>query len=404
MFKLVRPKQDTTIYGYAPDVNAGIDEVLELNTRKFLNVADESFSTPQPSRILMEFPELDESFMETVEDGPNAFAQFGFETVDRDDTRQALSGDVGLGPPNAFAFFGEQVAPKRDPEPEPQPDPEPEPYDSTAWLRMWFANGMGMPKRYEIQAFPLEAAWREGRGRAENNPRTIEPATWKDRLFNEPWQTEGGDFSSTPVSKEVFDGDDPDVELKMNSVLASSPENGIILKRKDEDFGRRTELKFFGNDTRTIYVPHLLVGVDDYEFSTEGSEPIEEENFTAYVSKLQNEYSGGPTRFEVTVEEKFEQRQFLGIRPTERTESIENARYLPRRSLRYQIKDVRTGTIFYPFDKRYSAVSFNGRTHYFDVNLDNLLPRREYKILLKYVDPETENEQIFQHEQTFKIE
>lgn len=399
MFELVRPTEDTTIYGYAKEVNAGIDEVVELNTRR-----NEEGKDPKPSRILINFPEIDEEFAEIAPSGPNAFAQFGFPVVNRNISTTTSPTQVGLGKPNAFAFFGESEAPNRNSTPDSSPEPKGETFDSTAWLRMWFVSGMGMPKQYEIEARKIAQPWKEGRGRAENRPATEEPANWTDRLFGKGWQSEGGNFEELPVAKEIFDGDDPDINLKLNALLSSGLEHGIILKRKNENFDRRTELKFFSNETRTIFVPHLLVGRDTYEFNTEKANPVEEDNFTAYVTSLKNVYHGGPTRFQVTVEEKFKQRQFLGVRPSARKESIESARYLPRRSLRYQIKDVRTGTVFFPFDRRYSAVSFDGHTHYFDVDIENLLPKREYKITLKHVDSETGEETIFDSHQTFKVE
>lgn len=406
MFELVRPTEDTTIYGYAKELNAGIDEVVELNTRRSIGGLEEEFDDPKPSRILMKFPEIEGEFAEVAPDGPNAFAQFGFKTADRNVPVAPNPTQVGLGAPNAFAFFGEPEAPKENSTSESSFKPKTETFESSVWLRMWFVSGMGMPKRYEIEACRVNRAWREGRGRAENRPPTEEPANWTDRLFSKKWESEGGDFEKFPVAKQIFDGDDPDLKLKLNALLSSDPPNhGIILKRKNENFDRRTELKFFSSETRTIFVPHLLIGRDTYEFAnTKEVDPIEEENFTAYVASLENVYHGGKARFEVTIEEKYKQRQFLGVRPSERKESIESSRYLSRRSLRYKIEDARTGTTFFPFDKRYSAVSFDGSTHYFDLDIENLLPKREYKIVLKHVDPKTKEETIFDNHQTFKVE
>lgn len=399
MFELVRPEKDATIYGYAENVNTGIDEIIELNTRQCI----EGFPAGdyEPSRILIDFPNVEGDFSSIAQDGPNAFGAFGYQTTNR--SFQPTAG-TGLGPPNAFGFFGEELAPERDFEDPEEPGEEVEQNEASAWLRMWFASGRGMPKKYTIEAFPVEKDWVEGRGRLENRPPTSDPVNWTTRIPEEDWNNPGGDFQSFPRSKEEFDGDDPDVYMNVDALLSEDLEHGILLKREDESLERLSELKFFSLETRTIFVPHLLIGRDDYEFNTENSQPIQKDNFTAYVTGLDHEYHGGPTRFEVTVEEKFEQREFLGIRPTARKESIENRRYLPARSLTWEIKDVRTGTVFFPFDERYSAVSFNGNTHYFDVNLDNLLPKREYEILLKYTDPQTGNEEIFDHHQTFKVE
>jgi hypothetical protein len=401
MYKLIRPEKDTTIYEYAEEVNAGIDEILELNTRK--GVAGRDFAGEYlPSRILIQFPDTGVEFSGIAEDGPNGFGSFGFNTVDR--TPGPATAEFGTGPPNAFAFLGEEVAPDR-PEPEPEPDPvETEDFDPSAWLRMYFANGQGMPYEYEIEAYALDSEWKEGRGRLENLPSTDEAANWIQRLPSTDWNTAGGDFSSQPVARQNFRGEDPDLMLRLNTILSQEPQNGILLRRADEDLEQLSELKFFSKQTRTIYVPHILLGVDNYQFDTSEADPVEVDNFTAYVANLQNRYEQGQYRFEVSVEEKYEQRQFLGIRPTARTDSIGSQPFLPQRSLRYEVRDRRTGLEFFPFDERYTSVSYSGGRHFFDLDTSQLLPKRDYELRLKYVDPETGNEEIFDNEQTFRVE
>jgi len=397
MYKFVRPEKDTTIYEYAKTVNAGVDEIVELNTRKGIE-GRSCLEDYAPSRILFSFPNLNLDFEGLASDGPNAFAQFGFNTVNR---TKSTSSTFGEGPPNAFAFFGESPAPERENDSTEKEEPL-KTYNPSATLRLYFANGRGMPYKYEIEAKLLEKDWTEGRGRIREN--INEAANWNSATENEEWDEEGGDFSSLPKVSEVFEGDDPDLNLQVDSLLSENPENGFVLKRKDESFQELSELKFFSSETRTIYVPHLLVGEDTYTFDTENSDPVEKENVTAYVSNLRNHYQQGKYRFLVSVEEKFEQREFLGIRPSERKSQIENSRYLPERSLRYEITDKRTGLKIFPFSKRYTPVSYANGTHFFDLDLKYVLPRREYEIDLKYIDPETGNQTIFDSNQTFIVE
>ena len=418
MYKLIRPEKDATIYEYAPTANAGIDEVLELNTRRcreFQSEAD-ALDDPAPSRILMEFPTIEEEIEPAVESGPNVFASFGFSTPTKEEQERERDPveEIGIDPPkNVFGFFGEEIAPKRQSESNngtenesgETGDEKVETAGASAWLRLWFANGMGLPRKYQIEAYPLEKRWTEGRGRIENVPPTEEPVNWTEANESESWKSPGGDFDESVSSKEVFDRADPDVNLNLNNVLSSDPEQGILLKRGEEEFDRRTELKFFSLETRTIYVPHLLLGTDDYRFEPEGADPVESENFEAFITNLQNTYrEGRKVRFEVAVREKYSQREFLGIRPTERTDSIEGERYAPKRSITYEVEDVRTGVKFFPFDRRYTAVSFDGDKHFFDLDLTNLLPKRKYRITLRYEDPETGAIKYFEDEQTFRIE
>ncbi len=410
MFEIYRPEKDATIYEYAKKVNSGIDEILELNTD---SDSDQNYGA---SRVLIKFPEVDDSFNSFVDGGSNVFVSYGYETVNRNPAGSSTDTDPNIfnvkiedlieqsqnGEVNTFAFYGQRLAGKREPK---NPTPEPEVDDTrnpSAWLRLWFANGMGLPKKYTIEALPVQEPWTEGRGRESDDPPTREPVNWIERTRSEDWQEEGGDFDLTPRSAEKFVGEDPDVSMDVNAVMSEDLEHGILLRRKDESFNRKTELKFFSSNTRTIYVPQLLVGRDTYTRNTEGADPVEKENFTAYVTDLKNLYSPTKTRFYVNVKEKYEQRDFLGIRPTE--DRQEKSAYLPRRSLTWQIEDVRTGNVVFPFNEDYSAVSFDGSTHYFDVDLGSLFPKRQYKVLFKYTDPETGATEIFDHDQRFKVD
>lgn len=409
MFEIYRPEKDATIYEYAKRTNSGIDEILELNTEA------DSNQEYGASRILIQFPEIDEMFSSFVESGPNVLVSYGYETVSRSTqasetqttqvsifnvTIEEVIQDSTTGNANTFVFYGQRLGGKREKE-DVQTTEDDDTRNPSAWIRLWFANGMGLPKDYIIEALPVEEQWTEGRGRRGNEPPTTQPVNWIDRTRSEDWQNEGGDFDLTPRSAQRFIGDDPDVYMNVNAVMSENLEHGLLLRRKDENFERKTELKFFSSNTRTIYVPQLLVGKDTYERDTEGADPVETDNFTAYVSNLQETYRPGRTRFYVSVEEKFKQKDFLGVRPTE--SRMEKKTYLPRRSLTWQVEDVRTGEVIFPFDKSYSAVSFDGTTHYFDVDLDNLFPKRQYKVLFKYTDPETGASEIFDHNQRFTV-
>lgn len=434
MFEIYWPEKDATIYEYAEQTNAGIDEIIELNTQS--SIQGNQDGNFEASRILMQFPNVEGDFRAVVEDGPNAFASFGYDLINRNPAATATGysgstfnltleealassnfeeesssfvqpGDTLTASerqvPNAFAFSGQKEAPKREVEIEEPEEEEEEPNKPSAWLRLWFTSGQGLPKKYTIEAFPVTQNWTEGRGRLKNQPPNFGPVNWIKRTKQKEWTTPGGDFEEIPRSSETFNGEDPDVYMNVNAVFSEDLENGIILKRQNEDFDRLTQLKFFSSETRTIYVPQLLIGRDDYEFNTENAEPFEQENFTAYAINVQERYNAAKKRFKVTVREQFNQRDFLGTRPTERNMEIEKSRYLPERSLMWKIVDENTGVTFFPFDETYSAVSFDGETHYFDVDLNNLLPKRKYKIVFKYKDPQTETEKIFDHNQTFKV-
>lgn len=409
MFEIIRPKKDTTIYGYLPRLNSGVDEIIELNTSNNDVEIQEDVSNPVlASRILLDFDNPDENFNPVGITGsgtPNGFAEFGIETAP--DPTSSSSVDEGI---NAFAELGVETAPER-PEPEIEEEVE-EDFGADVWLRLFFARGQGLPQNYEIQAFPLETEWSEGTGRRNNNPPTRIPANWIENTEYSDWDNRGGDYDSSVVVSETYDIDDsPDLFLKINKLFNDAdPNNGILLKRKDEDLNEFSQHSFFSRNTNTVYVPHLLVGTEtfSYDVPEDAEEFIETDNMSVFITNLRPRYNvDQKVRFKVRVREKFQRREFLGIRPRERRERREDPSpesFLPPRTLLYQISDRRTGEVIHPFSDPYTVVSYGPDGHYFDIDLSNLFPDRPYEVSFKFVNPDTGNEQMFSPEQTFTLE
>jgi len=410
MFEIVRPEKDATIYGYLPNLNSGIDEILELNTSTNDTRVSDNVSNPVlASRVLLEFdfdvPE--EGFNQVGVTGsatPNVFGEFGIDTTTR--TTSVLPNDEGI---NVFGEFGIDLAPDRQ-EPKPEPPVEEDEPDADVWLRMYFARGEGLPQSYDLQVFSVQKSWSEGLGRRNNDPPTEVPVNWIERQESIDWNGRGGDFDTAVSVSEAFDiNDSPDVFFRINELFNDAdPDDGILLKRRREDLDRFSQLSFFSRNTNTVFVPHLLVGRETFEYDVpENAEVFENtESMSVFITNLRESYgASAKTRFRVKVREKFPDRDFLGIRPSERRERRQNPEpepYLPRRSLLYEIRDARTEEPVHPFSDPYTVVSYDSDGHYFDLDLSNLFPKRPYEILFKFVDPVTKNEQIFAPEQYFE--
>lgn len=417
MFEIIRPKKDATIYGYIPKLNSGRDEIIELTTSSNDVRIDDSVSNPTlASRILLDFedPGVD-SFSKSGVEGsglPNVFANFGTESrkVDFNSGTNVFadfgteSSEVGT---NVFANFGIDLAPDR-PEVE-TTEPEEREFEADVWLRLYFASGEGLPQDYELQAFPVEESWSEGLGRRNNDDEA--PVNWIERRENTDWSSRGGSFDGTSEVSETFGiNDSPDIFFKVNRLFNNADVgNGILLKRKEEDLNRFSRLSFFSKNTNTVFVPHLLVGRETFTYDVpENTEEFTNtENMSVFVTNLKDSYQkSSQVRFRVRVRKKFQKREFLGIRPSERRERREDPTpepFLPQRTLFYEIRDARTGESIHPFSDPYTALSYDAEGHFFDIDLSNLFPKRPYEILFKFVDPDTGNEQLFAPEQTFEV-
>jgi hypothetical protein len=275
--------------------------------------------------------------------------------------------------------------------------------DYDVWLRLFFANGQGMPTKYVIEAYEVTTPWKMGRGRTNSVPQNEDGATWQNASFGNPWTTEGGDFGTFNSASETFNFSDPDVFMDVTLLFSGSPEEGILLKRKTESgFNRTTELKFFGRETHTVFVPHLLYGFDDHTFEPMGAMPLAAENLRVYVSNLRTTYtSSGKKRFRVYADEKYNRKPFLGVKPGEAID--DPPRYLPEGSLLYEIRDRRTGLAVMPFHQEYTQLSFDPEGYFFDLELGGLFPQREYDVLFKYVDPDAGTETVYDNNQSFEI-
>ena len=161
--------------------------------------------------------------------------------------------------------------------------------------------------------------------------------------------------------------------------------NGFIIKRPyaDEISGETLgSLKFFARESHTIYVPRLEVCWDDRIGSTAAG--ITSDTYIPYIKNIKSEYR----RSEIT---KFR----VGVRPEFPTRTFQTSSFyitndkLPLSSS-YSIIDSVTNDIIIPFteiDGNFSnsktKISYDAAGSFFKLRMDNFMPERYYKIMLK---------------------
>jgi hypothetical protein len=373
------PEKDATIYSLFPNMNTGLDEIIEATETSFAY----SDPNPQTSRFLIKFSNTD------------------------------ITEVIDLIPQNIF--------------------------DSGSWkadLQCFIATSTGLQSNTTIDCFPVYGEWNMGTGRYLDSPINTNGTSWVWRTYSGSvggkWITTGfpsnvtasyntlyalaggGNWyytssipSQNPFSSSVTFGywDSKDLNLNVSNIVkswvtGSIPNEGFILKQSIEfiyDQEVQPELKYFSRDTHTIYPPSLQFSWRDYTFNTGSSTQTILNTLPAVVTLAQNPGTFYPQSFN-----KFR----INIRPEYpiqlwTTGSVyTNNYYLPTSSY-WAIKDLDTNEMVIDFDNSFTQISADATSSYFDLWMNGLEPERYYSILIKSEIGGTT--QVFDDQYYFKI-
>jgi len=367
------PEKDATLYSLFPNMNTGLDEIVEATLTAFAY----SNPNPQASRFLIQFADSD------------------------------LDSAINLIPASV--------------------------YNSGSWsasLQCFVATATGINLDTTIKCFPLAASWGMGTGRYLDNPISTNGTSWIwanysgstlwTSSYSPPSTTgswESGSYSVIPgggiwltnsqySSSVVFTyRTDKDINLNVtNTVKAWNDDDinnyGFIVKQDLEFVDSKDiqpELKYFSVDTNTIYPPALQISWDDFVFNTGSSTQTILNNLPAVVTLADNPgvfFSESINRFRINARPEFPIQLWT-------TSSIyTNNYYLPTASY-YAIKDLETNEFIINFDTSFTKLSADATSSYFDLRMNFLQPERYYKILIQStIDGTT---QVFDNQYYFKV-
>jgi hypothetical protein len=369
MYRIFYAEKDTTLYEKRPEQNSGADQILELT------------KIPSSSRL-----------NDVVQ--PNTYnsrilIDFGTEITTL--TNEIANGNIpaiGSGPTSAAVYINLRAS------------------DASDILRS-----------YSIEAYPISESWETGNGTVGDMPETKIGASWLYRsgdavaLGGVAWATGSAASLGTSAGaleplgggtwitgsgysgSQAFENQSPDVRINVSDIVnnwvsASDSQitnNGFIIKRPyaDEISGETLgSLKFFGRESHTIYVPRLEVCWDDSTGSPKTG--ITSDTYIPYIKNIKSEYR----RSEIT---KFR----VGVRPEFPTRTFQTSSFymtndqLPLSSS-YSIIDSVTNDTIIPFteiDGNFSnsktKISYDTAGSFFKLRMDNFMPERYYKIMLK---------------------
>ena len=355
------PLQDASIYSFYPNMNTGIDPIIEVGN---LNVNINP--VPQVFRYLLEF--------------------------DQDEINSVIDSRVG----------GTQFS---------------------SSLRCFIANAQGVNFNTNIEVYPVSGSWNNGTGTYLDSPFTTNGVSWKNQTFEggQQWSLNGwGTYVTASWSGSNNQGgatwytgsSDPyntNIEAIQSFTLRSQKDlnvpvtdivkvwysssksiggytnivnDGFIVKWEEPlEFMTASAIQpimqFYSVDTNTIYPPQLEIKWDDQSFETGSLPPIQTTDM--YVALDSNPgvfYSESINRFRLNVRPDFPVRTF-------QTASIDTINHhLPNGSL-YSVKDLDTNETLIEFDNEFTKISCDEQSNYFDIYMNGLQPERYYKILIQ---------------------
>ena len=354
------PAKDTSLYSMYPTMNTGIDPILQISNLNF-----SVDSSPSVARSILQF--------------------------DDSEIANVLENKVG----------------------------------SKTWdaqLRCFIATAQGVVEDSTLELFPVYNGWNQGTGTYLDEPITTDGAAWDSPLFgggaawdiggaslgytssyNPTYAPQGGGswyLSSSdgvtqyPVTQSFDPRSEKDLSVYVKSMVedwysGSLSNNGIIIKWENAaEFSTNKQvqpvMQYYSVDTNTIYPPELDIKWDDSVWNTGSStttELFQPNAFIALADNVGTFYSESVNRFRINCRPKYPAQVWS-------TSSLYTKQYyLPSGSAWYAVKDLDTNEYVVPFDSRYTRISADVSSSYFDIYMNGLQPERYYQILIQ-VDSE----------------
>jgi len=342
------PTQDATMYSMFPQMNTGIDEIIEATTTTF----GPFVPNPEVSRFLIQF--------------------------DSNEMNSIINTRIGARQWDVY-------------------------------LQCYAAVVTGLNEPTTMSIFPVSQSWYNGTGKYLDQPVTTDGVSWVWAHYSgsEQWTTASynagstGSYSTTPgggvwltaySASQIFQySDNIDLSVSVKNMVSawnsgSIPNNGFIVKQANNDEfidnpNVQVEFKFFSIDTNTIYPPQLEFRWNDtssYTGSTNVT-TINTDQMTVVLGENPGTfYSGSINNFRVNCRPTYPPVVF-------QTASIylENY-YLPSESY-WSLKDLSTNEVIIDYSDPYTKLSTDISGSFFTMYMNGLEPERNYQILIKTI-------------------
>ena len=340
--------QDATIYENHPTLNAGLDEILELE--KTIVGATEV----NASRILINF---------NVSESISSLREEGLITTSS--------------------------------------------LQST--LRLYSLEAINSPVDFTVGCYALAQNWSRGTGKFSYIPFLTDGVSWKytTASTSSVWNTQappvgteyiyssvdgGGLWYTASAAFQTFEYSPlkQDININVSNLVnqwltGSLPEYGFILKISgslEGDTQPYGPIQFFSNESNTIYVPRLELAWDDSSFQTGSLPPLSTDRYSIISKNINKKYDQQSIdKIRIVARPLFPVRTFA-------TGSAYNViQYLPQTTY-YAVEDYYTGEVLVPFGN-FTKVSCDSTGNYFLFNFNILQKNRYYRFVYKITSNNT---------------
>jgi len=282
--------------------------------------------------------------------------------------------------------------------------------DFSASLRLMLASANEVPTAYRLEAFPVYAStpgtWTAGNGKYGDSPRNSSGVSWDfidstgsyswatvnnvtasytgSSIGGGTWYTGSGnyDFTYMTQSHTVVSTHDANINITegikahYNGEITNA---GFLVKLQDSlefQTDRQLYLRYFSNNSHTIYPPHLELKWDDFETDSTLSE-VSDPNIVMKIKNNRGKYTDvGRQRFNLHVRPKYPTRTFT-------TSSVYLTNYYLPTASYWGLRDENTEEMVIDFDTTFTKISRNTTGNYFDIYMEGLEPERYYRVLIK---------------------
>jgi len=282
------------------------------------------------------------------------------------------------------------------------------------------------PVTYSLHCYPLAEAWDEGTGKYGDTPINKTGCSWNYRTAgtSDYWTTASFDtYVTASFESDVVGGGtwytasatenleatqafskttDQDLNIDITKAVLmhyseSIDNNGYIVKlpnNLENNVSASIRIKYYGNDTNTIYPPSLDIKWDDYTHSSTLNEISDSEAVITVKNNKGTYTDEGKQRFRIHSRPKYPTRTFT-------TSSAYLTNYTLPTASYWGIRDENTEEMIFDFDSTYTKISADDTSNYFDVYMEGLQPERYYRLLIKTeIDGSTS---IIDTDQVFKV-
>ena len=275
-------------------------------------------------------------------------------------------------------------------------------------LHLYLNYANELPIDYSINCYPLAESWDEGNGKFGDTPDNTTGCSWRYREAGNSNRWKSGSFDAYTTASFLEDNkgggvwftgsadgpleasatfnknSDHDLTVDVTNITlkhysGSLDNNGIVVKLPDNlefNTSASVRLKYYGNDTNTIYPPSLDIKWNDYNHSSTLSEVSDPEVVVSIKNNKGNYTDEGKQRFRVHARPKYPTRTFT-------TSSAYLTNHLLPSASYWGLKDENTEEMVFDFDTTYTKISADNTSNYFDVYMDGLQPERYYRLLIK---------------------